>query len=301
MRQFLNAIFWGLAGASLLTFLYFIIGSIIRWSGAQNIKFIIITYLFTTVLSVCGIALGAFFGVSAKKFTRKGERISVFISHSHIDAGKAIKIANDLRKHNIYPLVPSEFLQPGDLIAEEIREAIFKCDAVIFLIPENSQDQSFQLEEIKESVIYNRPVFPVLLRNQVIPESLREVVTISLVDNWVKGMEYLIKTIETNGKYLTSQSEMNRYAADLARIANNELFNLIKQLEETIVPERVAFLQQSQETWEKYAHAQADFSSSIALGGTMHPLLYHSKYESLIRERIICLRQDMDESNGLST
>lgn len=288
MRQFYGKISFGLAVSSLVIFVLVVGCFILKLTTLASV-------LWSVALAACGISVGTLFGVLAKRVSRTNDRLSVFISYAMKDAKAAAKLADNLRVHGIQPLLPSELVKPGDLVAEVVKEAIFNSDAVVLLLSDDTQSQGFQLEDIKESVVRNRPIFPVLLKNQPIPESLREVQPINLADSWDRGVEDLIQAIEKHGKHFVSQSEMNRFAADSAHTAKDELSSVVEQLEKLLDPERVALMHKSQKAWEEYARAQADFSSSEALGGSMRPLLYHSEFESLTRERIARLRQELSQ------
>lgn len=94
-----------------------------------------------------------------------------------------------------------------------------------------------------------------------------------------------------------TQIEMNMEAGRRADVARKQMERAIIALERSgwMNETQTAALEQTQERWEKYAQAQAQFAAAEFEGGSMAPLIFASELESATVSRTGELKRMLDE------
>lgn len=107
-------------------------------------------------------------------------------------------------------------------------------------------------------------------------------------------VENAIEIIDST--YMT-QAEMNMEAGRRADVARQRMDRAIVALERSgwMAASQVAALKQTQENWESYAKAQAEFAAAEFEGGSMAPLVYASELESVTVSRTGELKRMLEE------
>lgn len=107
-------------------------------------------------------------------------------------------------------------------------------------------------------------------------------------------VENAIEIIDST--YMT-QVEMNMEAGRRADVARQQMERAIVALERSGWMEacQVAALKRTQDHWESYAKAQAEFASAEFEGGSMAPLVYASELESVTVSRTGELKRMLEE------
>lgn len=107
-------------------------------------------------------------------------------------------------------------------------------------------------------------------------------------------VENAIEIIDST--YMT-QAEMNAEAGRRANIAGRQMERAVIALERSgwISAAQTVALEEAQERWEKYAHAQAKFAAAEFEGGSMAPLVYASELESATVSRTGELKRMLEE------
>lgn len=108
---------------------------------------------------------------------------------------------------------------------------------------------------------------------------------------------FVENAIEIIDSSYMSQVEMNIEAGRRADVARQQMERAIVALERSgwMGACQVAALMKTQENWESYAKAQAEFASAGFEGGSMAPLVYASELESVTVSRTGELKRMFEE------
>lgn len=135
----------------------------------------------TLVASVIGALLALSF-----RFIRASANrpvATVFISHATQDRKMAVKLADELNSHNIRTLLPHQELLVGDDIAEKTRTLIEQSDFFVPLFSAASRESVFFSTELAHATSNAIPILPVVLGDSEIPESLRSLLALRILDD----------------------------------------------------------------------------------------------------------------------
>jgi hypothetical protein len=164
--------------------------------------------------------------------TSEPERRQVFISYSHRNKDEAQDVAKTLRQAGLDAWLDQERLQPGDNIADTIKQALENSSAVVVLIGEQpSQSTHYEWSAIVER-LWKDPatqVVPVLVGDAEPPGFLRDVQAIrldpstgggdeaveSILDGLKSGDFRPLETPEGRARLTRRLAEMERAAAAL--------------------------------------------------------------------------------------
>ncbi len=94
-----------------------------------------------------------------------------------------------------------------------------------------------------------------------------------------------------------TQTEMNIEAHQEAKISDSQVNNLITILANECYLEDIEKknLKKSQNAWEVFREAEADFAASMFHGGSMAPLIYSKAYEAVTIDRLGQLKETYGE------
>lgn len=121
---------------------------------------------------------------------------SSFFSYSRTDQGFAIKLADDLRRNGIDIWFDQNDIPKGALWDIEIELALRKCDTLIVVISSNSVRSNNVLDEISFAIEEGKKIIPIKISNCDIPFRIRRLQYIEFTNNYLKGLEELIKTFK---------------------------------------------------------------------------------------------------------
>lgn len=107
--------------------------------------------------------------------------------------------------------------------------------------------------------------------------------------------EYL--TNELDGHVPLTQTEMTEMAYDSLDKAERELEEVLTKVEE-LEGIDLNLLKMSQQKWNEFALADAEFEASTVAGGSMGPMIFAGSKESLVRIRIDDLRKWIEREEG---
>jgi TIR domain len=132
--------------------------------------------LHSVVLGVLGSLFGVLLSLSLGwAATRRSKHPRVFISYSKADADFATKLASALAGLGVKPILDREVLLVGDRVEATVRELIDQSDYVIFVASNASRESNWARTELQEAFRRRKPVLPVVLQRDAIPEELRNV------------------------------------------------------------------------------------------------------------------------------
>lgn len=102
-------------------------------------------------------------------------KLSVFISHSHRDAGLAKQLANSLRRFGLRALSPSSGIQPGEDWRKEIQAAIKQSDALVLIASPEGLASSWVLYEVGAAEALGKNVMVLLPDKHSVAELPKEI------------------------------------------------------------------------------------------------------------------------------
>jgi uncharacterized protein YecT (DUF1311 family) len=102
---------------------------------------------------------------------------------------------------------------------------------------------------------------------------------------------------ELKGAVARTQTTMNMRAGDTMRALELQMADMVAAIEKRGGID-VELLQRSQDAWQAYARAEADFHASLVAGGSMYPMVWASAQSENIRRRIDTLRWWEEREEG---
>jgi len=125
----------------------------------------------------------------------------VFVSHSFQDNDVAERISTALKAADFNVWFDAWELQAGDSIATRIREGLRASDFLVVLLSPDSVNSRWVRDEMSlalSSELRQRAItlFPVMLRDCDVPETLRDLTAIDLRDNRPGGVERLVEALQ---------------------------------------------------------------------------------------------------------
>ena len=121
-------------------------------------------------------------------------RRTVFISYTHQDADFVMKLAEDLKRMNLEPLIDRLELQVGDNIRQAVDEMIDKSDYFLFVVSENSMKSTWAKKELEQAMSRKKKVLPIVLHAPSVPQELSGVFYANFSEGYETGIGQLQKT-----------------------------------------------------------------------------------------------------------
>lgn len=128
---------------------------------------------FLVTSTALALALGVFY-----KWFRNREHLTVFISHSMLDAKVARDLAQKLKGENFSIILPEDNLEIGDNIKSEVNKQIASSDSFIALLSPSAIKSEWVQKELTIALDKQRKIYPILFEGAEIPTSLKDVLYI---------------------------------------------------------------------------------------------------------------------------
>jgi hypothetical protein len=153
------------------------------------------TNLFPILAGVLASLIGVTVSVGmAWAWLQVRSRRTVFVSYTHQDTEFVMKLAEDLKRMNLEPLIDRLELKVGDNIRQAVDEMIDKSDYFLFVISESSMKSDWAKKELEQAVSRKKKVLPVVLHTPSVPKEISGVFYANFSEGYETGIDQLQKT-----------------------------------------------------------------------------------------------------------
>lgn len=167
--------------------------------------------------------------------------MQVFISHSSKDAEFAVRLAAELKKKRVDPVLMDFQLKPGDNIFERTHECLQKADYFIVVLSKNYGSHFLQAElsaALAREVSLNRPfILPVLLEDCDIPVNLRDRFYADFRGPFDTGLSSVLRVVKGGKRRKPNQSQV---AVESQKITDSSLEVQLRTLREEFASGRMS-------------------------------------------------------------
>ena len=147
-------------------------------------------------LGIAGSATGAVAAAYFFHLRRVASRPRVFISYAHKDNEFAVKLADDLRKFDVEPIIDRLELKVGDDIRSAVDDMIDRSEYFIVIISDASKASSWAQKEIEQATKRGKRILPVVLNPCSIPSDLSGVFYADFSKDYEAGLSHLVRTFK---------------------------------------------------------------------------------------------------------
>jgi hypothetical protein len=118
--------------------------------------------------------------------------LRLFLSHSRVDQGFALKLAEDLRARGFTVWIDQEAIPTGTNWDVEIEKGVAQADVVLVILSPASVDSPRVRNEVALAEGERKPIFPILYQPCKVPMNLIRLQHVDFTTSYERGVERLV-------------------------------------------------------------------------------------------------------------